>query len=174
MFYSAYKTVNIPLDCHPCISSSPVLHPLSVSQTACNPRALSSSRCYRGNLCRVVLLFVTLPLDSVMESKLMCKSDSETKKSCTFMTSDEKIEMVDKLRGGTCAVAVGADTSFCSLSFRWYFTLLIIFQIILPIFRDLFINKYLYSTFISFCLLTVTLHGSFPASPLISYNIKFV
>jgi hypothetical protein len=44
-----------------------------------------------------------LPLDSIMESKRKCKSDNEVKKSCKVMTLDEKINILDKLRGGMSA-----------------------------------------------------------------------
>jgi hypothetical protein len=48
-----------------------------------------------------------LPLDSITESKRKCKSDNEAKKSCKVMTLDEKINILDKLRGGMSAAAVG-------------------------------------------------------------------
>jgi hypothetical protein len=48
-----------------------------------------------------------LPLDSIMGSKRKCKSDTEAKKSCKVMTLDEKIKILDKLRGGMSAAAVG-------------------------------------------------------------------
>jgi hypothetical protein len=51
-----------------------------------------------------------------MESKRTCKSDNEAKKSCKVMTLDEKINILDKLRGGMSAAAV-------SLTFRSYFIL---------------------------------------------------
>jgi hypothetical protein len=41
-----------------------------------------------------------VPLDSIMESKRKCNSDSEAKKNCKVMTLDEKIKIVDQLRGG--------------------------------------------------------------------------
>jgi hypothetical protein len=63
-----------------------------------------------------VLLRMLSHLDNDSESKRECKSDNEAKKSCTFMTLDEKIKMIDKLRGGMCAVAVG-------LTLVWYFNL---------------------------------------------------
>jgi hypothetical protein len=40
-----------------------------------------------------MLLFVTLPLDGVMESKRGCKSDDETKKRFKFMKLDDKIRI---------------------------------------------------------------------------------
>jgi hypothetical protein len=48
-----------------------------------------------------------LPLDSIMESKRKCKSDNEAKKSFKVMIPDEKIKILDKLRGGMSAAAVG-------------------------------------------------------------------
>jgi hypothetical protein len=48
-----------------------------------------------------------LPLDSITESKRKCKSDNEVKKSCKVMTLDEKIKILDKLRGGMSTAAVG-------------------------------------------------------------------
>jgi hypothetical protein len=42
-----------------------------------------------------------------MESKRKCNSDNEAKKSCKVMTLDEKIKILDKLRGGMSATAVG-------------------------------------------------------------------
>jgi hypothetical protein len=54
-----------------------------------------------------ILLFMILPLDSIMESKRKSKSDNEVKKSCKVMTLDEKIKILDKLRGGMSAAEVG-------------------------------------------------------------------
>jgi hypothetical protein len=48
-----------------------------------------------------------LHLDGIMESKRKCKSDNEAKKSCKVMTLDEKIKILDTLRGGTSIAAVG-------------------------------------------------------------------
>jgi hypothetical protein len=42
-----------------------------------------------------------------MESKCKCKSDNEANKCCEVVTLEEKIKIVDKSRGGMCAVAVG-------------------------------------------------------------------
>jgi hypothetical protein len=42
-----------------------------------------------------------------MESKCKCKSDNETKKGCKVMSLDEKIVILDTMRGGVCAAAVG-------------------------------------------------------------------
>jgi hypothetical protein len=42
-----------------------------------------------------------------MSSKRKFKSDIEGKKSCEVVTLNEKIKIVEKLRGGVCAVAVG-------------------------------------------------------------------
>jgi hypothetical protein len=42
-----------------------------------------------------------------MESKRKCKSDNEAKTSCEVMTLDDKIKILDKLRGGMSAAAVG-------------------------------------------------------------------
>jgi hypothetical protein len=36
----------------------------------------------------------------ILQSKRKCKSDKESKKCRTFMTLDEKIKIVDKLRVG--------------------------------------------------------------------------
>jgi hypothetical protein len=65
-----------------------------------------------------------LPLDSIMGSKRKCKSDNETKKSCKVMALDEKIKILDKLRPGMSAAAVG-------LTFRRYFILMSNFPLIL-------------------------------------------
>jgi hypothetical protein len=48
-----------------------------------------------------------LLLDSIMESNGKCKSDNNTKKSFKVITLDEKIKILDKLRGGISAAAVG-------------------------------------------------------------------
>jgi hypothetical protein len=42
-----------------------------------------------------------------MEQKRKCKGDNEAKKSCNVMTLNEKIKILDKLRGGMSAAAVG-------------------------------------------------------------------
>jgi hypothetical protein len=55
---------------------------------------------------------MVLPLDSVTGSKRKCKSDKEAKKGCKDVTPDNKIKILDKPRGGVCAVAVGL-TSRC-------------------------------------------------------------
>jgi hypothetical protein len=52
-----------------------------------------------------------LPLDSIMELKRKCVSENEAKKSCKVMTLDEKIKILDTLRGGMSAAAVGL--TFC-------------------------------------------------------------
>jgi hypothetical protein len=54
-----------------------------------------------------ILLFMMLPMDSIAESNRKCKSYNEAKKSCKVMTVDEKIKILDKLRGGMSAAAVG-------------------------------------------------------------------
>jgi hypothetical protein len=67
---------------------------------------------------------MVLPLDSVMGSKRKCKSDKEAKKGCKDVTPDNKIKILDKLRGGVCAVAVG-------LTLRWCFVFMFIFAVAL-------------------------------------------
>jgi hypothetical protein len=57
-----------------------------------------------------------LRLDSIMELKRKCNSYNEAKKSCKVMALDEKIKILDKLRGGISAAAVG-------LTFRCHFVL---------------------------------------------------
>jgi hypothetical protein len=42
-----------------------------------------------------------------MESKPKCKSDNEAKKICKIITSEEKINILDKFRGGLSTDAVG-------------------------------------------------------------------
>jgi hypothetical protein len=42
-----------------------------------------------------------------MESKRKYGNDNETKKSCKIMALDEKTKILDRLRGGMCAEAVG-------------------------------------------------------------------
>jgi hypothetical protein len=71
-----------------------------------------------------ILLFVVLPLDSIMESKRKCKSDNTAEKSCKVMTLDEEILILGKLRGGMSTAAVG-------ITFRSYFILMLNFQMIL-------------------------------------------
>jgi hypothetical protein len=88
-------------------------------------------------------------------------------------TSNEKIKIPGKLRGGMCAVAVG-------LTLRWYFTLKYNFPLIFYsnayfsddtlIRHNLFTNKYHYSIF----LFTLTFHSRVPVSPLNKYTTKFV
>jgi hypothetical protein len=46
--------------------------------------------------------------DSIIESKRECKSDNEAKISCYVMIQDEKIKILDKLRGGVSAASVGS------------------------------------------------------------------
>jgi hypothetical protein len=53
------------------------------------------------------VLFTTLLLDSIVVSKHKCKNDSESKKSYKFIKLDDEINILDKLRGGMFAVAVG-------------------------------------------------------------------
>jgi hypothetical protein len=48
-----------------------------------------------------------LPSDSITEPKRKCKSDNEAKKSCKVIIIDEKIKILDKLRRGMSAAAVG-------------------------------------------------------------------
>jgi hypothetical protein len=40
--------------------------------------------------------------------------DNEAKKICKVMTIDDKIKIVDKLRGGLCAAAVGLTITLMS------------------------------------------------------------
>jgi hypothetical protein len=42
-----------------------------------------------------------------MESTRKCKSDNKANKSCKVMTPEENIMILDKLRGGMSAAAVG-------------------------------------------------------------------
>jgi hypothetical protein len=63
-----------------------------------------------------ILLFMVLPLDSIMVSKHKGKSNNETKKSCKVMTLDEKVNILSKLHSGMNTAAVG-------LTVRWYFIL---------------------------------------------------
>jgi hypothetical protein len=42
-----------------------------------------------------------------MESKRKCISDNGARKSCKVMTLEEKMKILDTLRGGTSAAAVG-------------------------------------------------------------------
>jgi hypothetical protein len=61
-------------------------------------------------LCRIVFPYFTvydIALDSIMESKRKCKSDNKTKTNCRVMTLYEKIKILDKLRRGMRAAAVG-------------------------------------------------------------------
>jgi phage gp16-like protein len=48
-----------------------------------------------------------LPLNSSTESKHKYRNDNKTKTSCKVMTLDEQIQILDKLRGGISAAAVG-------------------------------------------------------------------
>jgi hypothetical protein len=54
-----------------------------------------------------VLLFMTLPLDSIMKSKYKCSSDNEANKSFKVMMPDEKIQILDKLCSCMNTAAVG-------------------------------------------------------------------
>jgi hypothetical protein len=47
-----------------------------------------------------------LPLDSVMDSKRKCKTDNEAKNSWKVVILDEKIKILDTLRGDTTTAAV--------------------------------------------------------------------
>jgi hypothetical protein len=70
-------------------------------------------------LCRIVFPYFTvydIALEQHYGIKPKCKSDNEANKSCKVMTLDEKIKILDKLRGGMSAAAVG-------LTFRWHFIL---------------------------------------------------
>jgi hypothetical protein len=64
-----------------------------------------------------ILLFMVLQLDSITVSKGKCENGNKTRKICKVMTLHEKITILDKLRSGMCAVAVG-------LTLRWYFILI--------------------------------------------------
>jgi hypothetical protein len=57
-----------------------------------------------------------IPLGQHLESKRKCKIENVAKKSCKVVTLDEKIKILDELRGGMSAAAVG-------LTFRSYFIL---------------------------------------------------
>jgi hypothetical protein len=48
-----------------------------------------------------------------MEPKRKRKAENEAEESCKVMILDEKIKILDKLRGGMSPAAVG-------LTFRWY------------------------------------------------------
>jgi hypothetical protein len=56
------------------------------------------------------------PLDSNLESRRKSKSDNEAKKSCKVMTTDEKLKILCKVRGGACA-------DEANLAFRCYYIL---------------------------------------------------
>jgi hypothetical protein len=95
---------------------------------------------------------MALTLDSIAESKCECESDNEEKKSCKVMAVDKKIKLLDKLRGGMRAAAVG-------LTFRSYFILKSKFPLIFHfaaelsyyafvVLHSLFINKYYRSVFV--------------------------
>jgi hypothetical protein len=58
-----------------------------------------------------------------MESKRKCKTDNKAKISFKVMTLDEKMKILDKLRSGMSAAAVG-------IPFRWYFILKSYFPLI--------------------------------------------
>jgi hypothetical protein len=53
----------------------------------------------------LILLFIILPLDCIMDSKYKCKSGD--KEGCKVMTLDEKIKILDCLYSGMNAEAVG-------------------------------------------------------------------
>jgi hypothetical protein len=46
------------------------------------------------------------PFRSIVESNRKCKNYNETKISCKVMKPDEKIKILDKLRGAMSAAAV--------------------------------------------------------------------
>jgi hypothetical protein len=58
-----------------------------------------------------ILLFMILPMESIMESKQKCKSDNEATNSLKVMTLDEKIKILDKLR--RVMSTAGAHLTFC-------------------------------------------------------------
>jgi hypothetical protein len=102
LFYSASvcTSVNFQLNCHPAISSSRILHP-SASNKLQVTHCLSLAYAVIAVTCRI-LLFMILPLDSSIDLKLKnVKSDTETKNSCKVTTLDEKIRILDQLRGST-------------------------------------------------------------------------
>jgi hypothetical protein len=82
-------------------------------------------------------------MDSIMESKRKCKSHNEAKKSCKVVAVDEKIKILDKLRGGMSAAAV-------DLTFRWYVILKSNFPLILYFNAYLSDDTLLYFTVCSF------------------------
>jgi hypothetical protein len=57
---------------------------------------------------------MSLSTNNVVESKSKCKSDNVATDSCKAMTLDGKVNILDMLRGGLCAAAVGL--TFCTLS----------------------------------------------------------
>jgi hypothetical protein len=58
--------------------------------------SLAHFYCCHVNM-RCILLFILLPLDSIMESKHTCKSDNDAKRSCKAVTPDKKIKIPNKL-----------------------------------------------------------------------------
>jgi hypothetical protein len=73
--FSICTSVNIQLNCRPEISYFRVFHPLFVSHVT---RGLSLA--YAVTMVTCVVLFMTLPFDSIMESKHNCKSENEENK----------------------------------------------------------------------------------------------
>jgi hypothetical protein len=54
---------------------------------------------------------MTMPLDSITESKHKCQSNYEANKICTIMTLDEEIKIPDEVNNGMNTAAVGL--TFC-------------------------------------------------------------
>jgi hypothetical protein len=60
-----------------------------------------------------ILYFIVLPLDSITKPRCKCKSDKKANTRFKAVALDEKIKILDILRGGISAAAV-------SIIFGWY------------------------------------------------------
>jgi hypothetical protein len=92
----------------------------------------------------LILLFIVLPLYSIMQSKRKRKCDNEAQKTCKIVTLHEKIRILDKVR----------SRNWPNITYIFYFELLNF-------------NKYHYSILMIFCLLTLNFHDSVSISLLI-------
>jgi hypothetical protein len=57
------------------------------------------------------LIFMTMPLESITESKHKCPSNYEAKKICKIMTLDEETKIPGEVNNGMNTAAVGL--TFC-------------------------------------------------------------
>jgi hypothetical protein len=96
--FSMCNGVNMQFNCNPAMSSPPCHSPISSSsQTARNPRSQSRLLLYYVSLCPTashILLFTTLHVDSIMQSKCKCMSDNGANNSSMVMA----VETYERLK----------------------------------------------------------------------------